>query len=196
MSTIPKQGGTWERRCGRLPWFSKCQWPRWRRWSWPGWLPSALCQSWMGRSSCCSCPGKKKNINRKATTWSSLSSTAVYNCPRRIRRCNLKFGHSWGKNKINVFKRKMLSLLHLFLRKCHRCSMSMHWPSLQVNSPSEQVVNLIDFTWWYNQERRHVSCIITYIRSGLSRSSTWSTSPGVDNFKIWWLHLVYNQDII
>ena len=28
----------------------------------------------------------------------------------------------------------------------HLCSMSMHWPSLQVNSPSEQVVSFIRFT--------------------------------------------------
>ena len=28
----------------------------------------------------------------------------------------------------------------------HLCSMSMHWPSLQVNSPSEHVVSFIRFT--------------------------------------------------
>ena len=54
--TIPELDETWVYRCGRPPQSSKCQWQTWTHWCWPESLLSALCQNWMGRSSCCSYP--------------------------------------------------------------------------------------------------------------------------------------------
>ena len=143
LSTIPEQSETWERRCGWPPQFSKCQWQKKTRWCWPEWRLFALCRNWMERSSCCSCPlikkWKRKNYNFKINSHFHRQQFAID---------FVWFVNAIGRLVTSGEKRTLENFLKQ--RNPHRCSMSIHWPSLQVKAPSEQVVNLINFTWGKN----------------------------------------------
>ena len=97
----------------------------------------------------------------------SLSLTAICSCLRLIHQYNLTFGHICGKQSMFSSKLKISNFHPGFYslvwdkRRSYRCSMSIHWPSLQVNSPSEQVDSLINFTCrWYDHLMTWSSLII------------------------------------
>ena len=139
--TIPKRGETWVCRCGPPPRSSRCQGRTWTHWYLQGSLPSALCQNWTGLFSCCNCPGEvdekllpfMKTFRNRSLQLSSSDSSKQFEVWSQL--WNMDRWNFW--RKINKAKNRQKCLTWLLTWICsNRCSMLMHWPSLQVNSPS------------------------------------------------------------